>query len=58
VGQWQTAGEMEAKEKRSFLLPIIPRRADHYRLKLTGEGTCRVESLTRQVYSGGEGRTR
>ena len=27
--QWRKAGRMAADRKRSFLLPVIPRRADH-----------------------------
>ena len=40
--------------KRSYYLPISPRRADHYRLKLTGTGQCRIYSLVRESYSGSE----
>lgn len=58
-GQWhkvrQTLGE---GKKRSCYLPIIPRRADHYRLKLTGTGGCRIFSLTREYYVGSELRTK
>lgn len=51
----QTLGE---GKKRSCYLPIIPRRADHYRLKLTGTGGCRIFSLTREFYVGSELRSR
>ena len=58
-GRWhkvrQTLGE---GKKRSCYLPIIPRRADHYRLKLTGTGGCRIFSLTREFYVGSELRSR
>ncbi len=58
-GDWLNVGEAIADgEKRSYYLPIIPRRADHYRLKLTGEGGCRVYSLVREYYSGSELRSR
>ncbi len=40
--------------KRSYYLPIVPRRADHYRLKLEGTGTCRVHSIAREYYRGSE----
>jgi hypothetical protein len=42
--------------KKSFCLPIIPRRTDHYRLRLSGVGGCRVFSLARDRYSGSEQR--
>ena len=29
----------------SFYLPVIPRRCDHFRLKLSGAGRCFIHSL-------------
>lgn len=40
--------------KRSYYLPVVPRRSDHYRLKLTGTGECRIYSLSRAYYVGSE----
>lgn len=40
--------------KRSYVLPVVPRRADHYRLRITGTGDCRIYSLTREYYVGSE----
>ena len=40
--------------KRSCYLPITPRRCDHYRIRITGTGECRLFSLTRESYSGSE----
>jgi len=45
---------MASTVKKSYYLPIIPRRTDHYRLKLTGYGGCRVFSLARDRYIGSE----
>ena len=54
-GQWMRVFEETGKsEKRSRILPIVPRRADHYRLKLTGTGGCRIYSMTLESYSGSE----
>jgi hypothetical protein len=47
-------GIMSPGRKRSYYLPVIPRRADHYRLKLTGTGGCEVYSLVRERYVGSE----
>lgn len=53
TGDWVQAGDVMAQAtKRSYILPIVPRRADHYRLKLTGTGGCRVYSITRRFYPG------
>ena len=54
-GKWSRCGKkLEAAEKRSYYLPIVPRRADHYRLRLKGVGGCRVYSVARESYSGSE----
>ena len=40
--------------KRSFYLPIIPRRSDHFRIRFSGTGGWRLYSLVRESYSGSE----
>ena len=37
-GVWRRVDALSATQKRSFLLPIVPRRCDHCRLRLTGAG--------------------
>ena len=34
-----------AGAKRSVTLPVVPRRCDHFRLRLTGTGAWRLQSL-------------
>lgn len=54
-GDWQKVGAALGEGvKRSYYLPIVPRRGDHYRLKLEGTGGCRVYSMAREYYSGSE----
>lgn len=54
-GQWQRVnGALGEGVKRSYYLPIIPRRGDHYRLRLQGVGGCRIYSLVREYYTGSE----
>lgn len=54
-GNWQKVGaELGQSVKRSYYLPVIPRRCDHYRLKFTGTGPCRIYSVVRETYSGSE----
>lgn len=47
-------GTLEDENKRSYYLAIVPRRADHYRLKLEGKGGCRVFSIAREFSEGSE----
>lgn len=59
TGEWIEAGKrLDADVKRSYYLPIIPRRGDHYRMRLEGHGGCRVYSLVREYYSGSEMKSR
>lgn len=51
-GEWETVAELTADRQRSYYLPMIPRRVDHYRLKMSGTGPCLIRSLTREYYSG------
>ena len=53
-GVWQEVKTLTTTVKRSFYLPIIPRRGDHFRIKLIGNGGWRLYSLTRESYSGSE----
>lgn len=57
--RWRPVGNRMAASmrKRTFLLPIIPRRADHYRLRIRGKGGAVICSIARQRYSGSENRT-
>lgn len=56
-GDWETAGEIGPGAKRTCLLPVVPRRADHYRVRLSGTGGCVVYGMARSYYSGSEHRT-
>ena len=53
-GKWiqPQDGSMMEGTKRSYYLAIIPRRADHYRLKLKGRGGCRIYSISREFSIG------
>ncbi len=53
-GIWHEAAVLKAEKKRSYYLPVIPRRSDHFRIALDGAGEWRLYSLTREHYSGSE----
>ena len=53
-GGWETVASLTATVKRSWYLPIIPRRSDHFRLRFEGIGEWRMYSLVRENYSGSE----
>lgn len=54
-GVWRKVSEITATVKRSFYLPIVPRRSDHFRIRISGSGGgWRLFSLVRENYSGSE----
>lgn len=54
-GVWQTCRTVTgAKTKQTFLIPIIPRRCDHYRIRIHGTGGCKIYSIAREYYHASE----
>lgn len=54
-GKWQSCGrEIIGRGVNSFVFPIRPRRCDHMKLKIEGEGECKIYSLTKCLEVGGE----
>lgn len=53
-GIWREVKTLTTAVKRSFYLPIIPRRSDHFRIRFRGIGEWRLYSLVRESYSGSE----
>lgn len=53
-GPWRHVYRLRPRKKRSYYLPIIPRRSDHFRIRLKGTGGWRLYSLVRENYVGSE----
>lgn len=51
-GVWRDTASLRATVKRSWYLPVIPRRCDHFRLRLRGTGRCVLHSLAVESYAG------
>lgn len=43
---------LSGAQKRSWYLPLIPKRCNYFRIKLTGEGGCRIHSLAMEYSTG------
>jgi hypothetical protein len=54
-GVWHEQGELKAINTTSIMIPVIPRRCDHCKVKLTGMGHARVFSIARVLEMGGDG---
>ena len=57
-GVWERVGTISGTGKQSVVLPVVPRRADHWRLRIHGTGGVVIHALTRQYYHGSERNTR
>lgn len=53
-GVWEHKGHLAGTRLRSFTLPIIPRRCDHMRMKLSGKGGCKIFSITKVIEQGSD----
>ena len=48
-GDWEKVGEITGDKLDSYLLPVIPRRCDHLRFRISGRGDTRIYSIARQL---------
>ena len=56
-GIWEKKGHMEGHGKvQTYMIPVIPRRCDHMRIRLTGEGEMQLYSIARLLGLGGDGK--
>ena len=54
-GEWHDMGTYTGTELlRTITIPVIPRRCDHLRLKLTGIGDVKLYSITRYLEGGSD----
>ena len=53
-GVWEFSGEVRVRNINSFVLPVRPRRCDHLRLKIAGEGEVRIFSMIRVLETGSD----
>lgn len=53
-GVWTFSGEVRVHRIDSFTIPVRPRRCDHLRLKIVGEGDVRIFSIARVLESGSD----
>ena len=54
MGGWESLGTITGKDLRSFPLAIQPRRCDHMRLRIEGEGDAKIYSITKTIEQGSD----
>lgn len=53
-GEWVTVFERGYSRKASFTMPIIPRRCDHFRMRISGKGRSCVYAVSKEIETGSE----
>lgn len=53
-GVWEDQGTIKGASINSFVLPVIPRRCDHFRLRLSGTGEIYIYSLAKHLEQGSD----
>ena len=54
MGDWEQVCQMTVTSLRSFSVPIRPRRCDHFRIRIEGEGEGRIYSITKTIEQGSD----
>ena len=54
IGDWEQVCQMTATSLRSFAVPVRPRRCDHFRIRIEGEGESRIYSITKTIEQGSD----
>ena len=53
-GSWEHKFNMSGKGTRTFTVPVIPKRCDHFKYKIVGKGGCKIHSITKTTEQGSD----
>ena len=53
-GKWEHKFNMSGKGTRTFTVPVIPKRCDHFKYKMVGKGGCKIYSITKTTEQGSD----
>lgn len=53
-GVWHNQGRLQGVGTRTFMLPVRPRRCDHFRIRLEGSGDVRIYSFAKIFEAGSD----
>lgn len=54
-GEWKKQGEIRGTRMKNMMIPVIPRRCDHLRFRIRGQGEFRMYSIARRMEVGSDG---
>ena len=49
MGEWERLMGIEGLTLNTFTIPVIPRRCDHFRLKIEGDGDAKIFSISKTL---------
>ena len=52
--EWEPQCSLRSENLRSFSIPIRPKRCDHMKLRIEGEGMAKIYSITKTIEQGSE----
>ena len=53
-GEWVKQGEIRGNRMKMFVVPVVPKRCDHLRFRITGKGEFRIYSICRYMEVGSD----
>jgi hypothetical protein len=53
-GEWEHKFNMSGTGTRTFSVPFIPKRCDHFKYRIVGKGDCKIHSIAKTIEEGGE----
>ena len=53
-GEWVHKFNMSGKGTKTFTVPVIPKRCDHFKYKIVGNGGCKIHSITKTLEQGSD----
>lgn len=54
MGEWEKVCIMKSSSLRTFSVPVRPKRCDHFRIRIDGDGECRIYSITKTIEQGSD----
>jgi hypothetical protein len=53
-GIWHMLGSIRPRSTHAFILPVIPRRCDHFVIRLSGDGAVKMYSMAKIIEQGSD----
>ncbi|MDD3369126.1 MAG: hypothetical protein PHP50_09615 [Lachnospiraceae bacterium] len=53
-GVWEHKFNMSGSGTRTYTVPVIPRRCDHFQYKIIGKGMAKIHSITKTIEQGSD----